>query len=147
MKNSQEESRARTKAPEPNRLAGAKKIARNGALKPGENGALKGWRSGRRTANGKRPIWPKRERVAAAGGQLFGAAFGFLSELLPQPPAMPETDQFQNVVKQQLSQCMKTGADGKLQFTVTFPDSSALDNMSKAIAALMAAGQGSGPAA
>jgi len=81
-----------------------------------------------------------RERVAAAGGELLGAVFNFLGELVaegnrPEPP--------QEVVAQlrdRLEQCVEEDASGRPQLSVTLPDRGALDNLAQALAQLLTAG-------
>jgi SNF2 family DNA or RNA helicase len=87
-----------------------------------------------------------RERVAAAGGELLGAAFRFLDQLVTQvplaagPPVSPD-DRVANRLLGQLSQCTETDADGRPRLTVTLPDRDALNNLAQTMARLLAIGQ------
>jgi hypothetical protein len=81
----------------------------------------------------------RREKVAAAGGELLSAAFGFLSEMLPET----EVDQAAQqktaaAVRESLSQCLETDAEGRTKLTVTLSDSSALDRLAEALGKLVA---------
>jgi SNF2-related domain/Helicase conserved C-terminal domain len=87
-----------------------------------------------------------RERVAAAGGELLGAAFRFLDQLVTQAPlaAGPPVgadDRVANRLLGQLSQCTETDADGRPRLTVTLPDREALNNLAQTMARLLAIGQ------
>ena len=88
----------------------------------------------------------RRQNVAAAGGQLLGAAFQFLGQMLP---AQEETDFSQraaDMMKQRLAECMETGEDGQLKLTVTFPDSSALETLAGSLARVLGPGLAAGSA-
>lgn len=81
----------------------------------------------------------RREQVALAGGQLLGAAFAFVDQLLPAraggegPPPLTEA------VKVRLAECLEKDAEGRLKLTVTLPDASALDTLAASLARLMEA--------
>jgi superfamily II DNA/RNA helicase len=82
----------------------------------------------------------RRERVAAAGGELLGAVFKFLGELVegqarPAPP-VPVVSQ----LRDRLGQCVTPDANGKPQLTITLPDSAALDGLAKTLAGLLVSG-------
>jgi len=81
----------------------------------------------------------KREKVAAAGGQLLSAAFGFLSEMFPEPKA--DGDAQEAVVcalRENLRECLETDEEGKTRLTVTLPDSAAVDRLAETLGRLMA---------
>jgi SNF2 family DNA or RNA helicase len=85
-----------------------------------------------------------RSRVAAAGGEMLGAVFNFLGELVAaQPasdrPAVPEATVQQ--VRNRLEQCVEPDGDGRPRLTVTLPDRAALDNLAQTLAKLLVAGQ------
>jgi SNF2 family DNA or RNA helicase len=79
-----------------------------------------------------------RERVAAAGGELLGAAFGFLAQILPETETDGETRRkTAKAVRESLGQCLETGEDGKVKLTVTLPDTGALDRLAEALGKLI----------
>jgi SNF2-related domain/Helicase conserved C-terminal domain len=85
-----------------------------------------------------------RQRVSAAGGELLGAAFRFLGELVGQtqapapPPALVEN------LRAGLNSCVEQDADGKPRLTITLPDRGALETMAQSLARLLAMGNTSG---
>lgn len=93
-------------------------------------------------------VGEQRDRVAAAGGELLGAAFKFLGELIasqappaPAPPAgkQAEPSPLVGQVRASLEQCVQADAQGRQQLTVTLPDRNALDALAGALAQLLAA--------
>jgi hypothetical protein len=82
----------------------------------------------------------RRERVAAAGGELLGAAFKFLGELVTrqESPAPPET--LVANLRAGLDACVEQDANGQPRFSVTLPDRAALHGLAQALARLLAAG-------
>jgi superfamily II DNA or RNA helicase len=89
-----------------------------------------------RTAAEAEEVTRRRERVAEAGGQLLGAAFGFLAEMLPGREAAPD-DAAAATIRASLAQCLETGDDGKPKLTVTLPDAGVLEGIVQALARLM----------
>ncbi|GIW95555.1 MAG: helicase [Pirellulaceae bacterium] len=84
------------------------------------------------------------QRVAAAGGQLLGAVFGFLKELVaPQQHQTPP--ELVAVVRRGLEQCVTADADGRPQLTLTLPEAESLDQLAQTLAALLVPGN-PGPA-
>ncbi|MFQ5428765.1 MAG: DEAD/DEAH box helicase [Phycisphaerae bacterium] len=79
----------------------------------------------------------RQERVATAGGQLFGAAISFLGELLPQQEATEQTRQVAEAVRQRLLECTDKDDAGRLRLTLTLPDASVLDGLSRSVARLL----------
>jgi hypothetical protein len=63
-----------------------------------------------------------RDRVAAAGGELVGAAFRFLGQLVSEPSAPPPPSQLVNALRAYLSECVEEDAAGTPRLTVTLPD-------------------------
>ena len=83
----------------------------------------------------------QRQRVAAAGGELLGAAFKFLGELVSSQadkPAMPEVA---SDLRNRLAQCVEEDGDGRQRLTVTLPDKAALHSLADALAQLLAVGK------
>ena len=72
-----------------------------------------------------------RERVASAGGQLLGAAFAFIGEMLPKKEETEETLHMAESLKSRLSECLEKDEKGQLRMTITLSDESALNNMAK----------------
>ena len=83
----------------------------------------------------------KQKRIADAGGQLLTSAFAFLGELMPESQGPQQTGQAATVIRDQLEQCLTTGEDGQLQFTVNLPDTGALENLANAVASLVSTGR------
>ncbi|MDZ4164044.1 MAG: DEAD/DEAH box helicase [Smithellaceae bacterium] len=84
----------------------------------------------------------RKERIASAGGQLLGAAFAFLGELLPGSGDSEQTSQLARTFKRQLAECLEKGEDGKLKLTITLPDEAVLDNLARSLARIAAGGLG-----
>jgi superfamily II DNA or RNA helicase len=82
-----------------------------------------------------------RQRVAAAGGELLGAAFKFLGELVAQQaPAAPPSEMLVANLRQGLGACVEDDPLGKPRLTITLPDRTALDNLAQTLAQLLAVG-------
>jgi len=82
-----------------------------------------------------------RDRVAAAGGELLGAAFRFLGQLVAAPSASPPPSQLVTTLRARLSECLEEDAAGTSRLTVTLPDRAALDDLADTLARLLAMGQ------
>ncbi len=86
----------------------------------------------------------RRDRIAAAGGQLLTAALGFLGELLPGPApagagaASSGSDELVLQARQSLEQCIERDEAGRLKLTVSLPDESALATMAVSLARMLA---------
>jgi len=79
----------------------------------------------------------RKEKIAAAGGQLFGAAFAFIGELFSQNKQTEESAQVVELFKKRLSECVEKGEDGHLKMTITLPDESVLNDMAKSLAQVL----------
>jgi len=86
----------------------------------------------------------RREKVSEAGGQLLGAAFSLLSELVPEQASDEPTRQATQALRQRLADCMDTDDAGRLHLTVTLPDEAALDRLAGSLAQLMHLGKQAG---
>ncbi|MCH7751243.1 MAG: DEAD/DEAH box helicase [Planctomycetes bacterium] len=78
------------------------------------------------------------ERVAAAGGEMLGAVFNFLGELVAQndqTPA-PPTALVDNL-KQRLGDCVTEDQSGRQRLSITLPDRQALDHLAETLAHLL----------
>jgi len=82
-----------------------------------------------------------RERVASAGGELLGAAFRFLDQLVTDQPGSTADDRVANRLREQLTQCAETDDDGRQRLTVTLPDRDSLNSLAQTMARLLAVGQ------
>ena len=83
----------------------------------------------------------RKENMAAAGGQLVGAAFAFIGEMMPEA-VEGDREALENLAtafRRKIGECMETDADGRLKMTVTFPDESVLDQMSHTLARIAGA--------
>ena len=78
----------------------------------------------------------KREKVAAASGELLGAALKLVSQLLDQgqPTADPTVV---NEVTQNLAQCVERDASGRPQLRITLSDDNALSGLAQTLAKLL----------
>lgn len=82
-----------------------------------------------------------RERVAAAGGELLGAAFKFLGELVAQQAAAaPPSEALVANLRAGLGACVDEDPTGKPRLTVTLPDKSSLEELAQTLAKLIAVG-------
>ncbi len=81
-----------------------------------------------------------KERVASAGGQLLGAAFAFIGEMLPKKEETEETLQMAETLKGRLSECLEKDEKGQLKMTITLPDESLLNNLAKSLAQILGSG-------
>jgi len=81
-----------------------------------------------------------RQRVAAAGGQLLGAVFDFLGELVNENETPAPPSEFVDNVRNRLGQCVEEDGDGRQQLTLTLPNRDALDKLAKSLATLLVAG-------
>ncbi len=89
----------------------------------------------------------RRERVAAAGGELLGAAFKLLGELIsPAVSAAAPAPLVENV-RAGLGACVDDDGAGKPRLTITLPDKAALDNLAATLAKLLALGSSPQPTA
>ena len=80
----------------------------------------------------------QRERIAAAGGQLVGAAFSFLGEMIPAQRETEESKQMADLLRARLAECLEKDADGRMKLTVTLPNEAVLDNLATALSGLLA---------
>ena len=86
----------------------------------------------------------RRERVAAAGGELLGAAFNFLGELMAEHHETEASKQLAVDLKNRLTECVDQDESGKQRLTVTLPDGAAMESLANSLARLLAvSGSGS----
>jgi superfamily II DNA or RNA helicase len=86
-------------------------------------------------------VLAKKEKIAAAGGKLVGAAFAFIGEMFSTNEASDEIEQLAGAFKSKLDDCMIKGEDGSLKMTVAIPDEAFLDNMARSLAQMVSAGR------
>ncbi len=81
-----------------------------------------------------------RDRVAAAGGELLGAVFSFLGELVSQeqsaPPPAPDTVAS---LKQRLAECVEEDGQGRQRLSITLPNREILNDLATTLARLLVA--------
>jgi hypothetical protein len=82
-----------------------------------------------------------RDRVAAAGGELLGAAFKLLGELVEQTPTSAPPPDLVTHLRDGLAACVDQDPSGSARLTVTLPDRDALDRLAQTLARLFVAGQ------
>ena len=83
----------------------------------------------------------RKEKIAAAGGKLVGAAFAFIGEMFSTREESQEMNRLAGAFKAKLSDCMEKADDGTLKMTISLPDESFLDNMARSLAKMVSAGR------
>ena len=78
-----------------------------------------------------------KQRISEASGQLLGAAFNFLGELLPPQDHTEQSKSLAIELRKRLNDSVDKNADGKPQLTITLPDGNALDNLAECLAKLL----------
>lgn len=81
----------------------------------------------------------RRERVAAAGGELLGAVFKFLGELVQEESRPAPNEGVVNQLRDRLGQCVETDSQGRQRLTVTLPNGAAIDQLASTLARLLVA--------
>ena len=79
----------------------------------------------------------RREKMADAGGQLLTAAFGFLSQMLPDNGTAPPTETVTQL-RDQLSEAAETDANGQKSLKINLPSEESLTQFAEALAKLLA---------
>jgi superfamily II DNA/RNA helicase len=87
----------------------------------------------------------KREKIAAAGGQMVSAAFALIGEMFAGTDDDAQSAQLAGAFKAKLSDCMEKAEDGSLKMTITLPDETFLDNMARSLAKMAGTGLKSSP--
>ncbi len=79
-----------------------------------------------------------RERVAAAGGELLGAVFRFLGELVDQQAsAAPPAADAVTEMERRLAECVEEDGQGRQRMSITLPSRTALDSLAATLARLL----------
>ena len=81
-----------------------------------------------------------RERVAAAGGELLGAAFKFLGELVSQSAAPAPPPELVTSLQDGLLACVEESPTGPPRLSLTLPSRDALNDLAQTLARLLVAG-------
>jgi hypothetical protein len=89
----------------------------------------------RRVETESAKIQQQRERVAAASGELLGAAIGLVSELVN--PEYQPTDAAIGQVRDSLANCTDRMADGKMQLHLTLDSEEQLNRLAASLARLI----------
>ncbi len=79
----------------------------------------------------------RREKMADAGGQLLTAAFGFLSQMLPDAGNTPSTETVTQL-RQQLTEAAETDDKGQKSLKINLPSEESLTQFAEALAKLLA---------
>ena len=79
----------------------------------------------------------RREKMADAGGQLLTAAFGFLSQMLPDSGTAPSTETVTQL-RQQLTEAAETDDKGQKSLKINLPSAESLTQFAEALAKLLA---------
>jgi hypothetical protein len=85
-----------------------------------------------------RQIAARREKVAAAGGELLGAAVKLLGELVDTGDKEPAA-QVVDRVRSGLAQCTDRDEEGRIQLRFALPDEEALNGLAATLAKLLVA--------
>jgi superfamily II DNA or RNA helicase len=83
----------------------------------------------------------RKEKVAAAGGKLVGAAFAFIGEMFSTAEESEEMARLAGAFKGKLSDCLEKADDGTLKMTISLPDETFLDNMARSLAQMVSVGR------
>ena len=79
----------------------------------------------------------RREKMADAGGQLLTAAFGFLSQMLPDSGTAPSMETVTQL-RQQLTEAAETDDKGQKSLKINLPSEESLTQFAEALAKLLA---------
>ena len=79
--------------------------------------------------------------MAAAGGQLVGAAFAFIGEMFSSRDETEKVISLTEAFRSKLNECMEKHEDGSLSMMIRMPDDTFVQNMARSLAQMVAAGQ------
>jgi superfamily II DNA/RNA helicase len=79
----------------------------------------------------------RREKVAAAAGELFTSAFNLLGEIMPHQTDDGAFEQKKEEISTRLKDCLEIDDRGQLELKLKLPDQAALDNIAAALAKLI----------
>ena len=80
----------------------------------------------------------RKEKVAAAAGELFTSAFNLLDQIMPQQSDDERLEQRKEAIKIHLQDCLETDDQGQIELKLKLPDQASLDNIAAALAKLTA---------
>ena len=86
-------------------------------------------------------VLAKKEKMAAAGGQLVGAAFAFIGEMFSSSDETENIVSLTEAFRSKLNACMEKNDDGSLSMTIRMPDDTFVQNMARSLAQMVASGQ------
>jgi SNF2 family DNA or RNA helicase len=84
----------------------------------------------------------RRDRVAAASGELLGAALHLLGELVEIPESKAPSQETIAQLRSGLASCTDEDDKGRPQLKITLPNRESLDNLATTLARLLVAGKG-----
>ncbi len=93
--------------------------------------------SQRRKTEAEAAALVRKEKLAAAGGQLLNAAFSFLGEVFAAQEPTASDRELADALKARLATCMERDQQGRLQMTVTLPDEQAVDHLALSLARIL----------
>ncbi len=76
----------------------------------------------------------RKEKVAAAAGELFISAFNLLGQIIPRKPEDKIFEQKKETIKTRLKDCLEIDDTGKMEIKLKLPDQAALENIAEALA-------------
>ncbi len=82
----------------------------------------------------------QQEKISLAGGQLLGAAFGFINALFPDHGGTGQNDHITRLLKESLSEGMERDDQGRLLMKIALPNEEALDALAASLARMLTAG-------
>ena len=84
-----------------------------------------------------RELTERRERVAAAGGQLIGAALQMIDELVARPDRPAPDTTLVTQIQSGLTECVERDANGRPQLKISLPDDNTLGQLAQTLARLL----------
>jgi hypothetical protein len=82
----------------------------------------------------------RRDRVAAAGGEMLGAVFSFFGELVSLDETQSPAEPLVAEVRNRLTECEDEDAAGRQRLTVTLPNRNTLNALAQTLVRPMLAG-------
>ena len=83
----------------------------------------------------------KKEKMAAAGGRLVGAAFAFIGEMFSDGDDTGQMKTLTDTFTAKLNDCLEKNEDGSLKMTISLPDKDFVNNMAQSLARMALAGR------
>ena len=90
-------------------------------------------------AEAERQQLARQQQVAAAGGEMLGAAFNFLGELIKDQAVAEPSEEAVNSIRDRLSESVEIDDDGRPRLAITLPNDKALNDLANTLARLLAA--------